>query len=454
MIEKYEQHRFFAACDTAGPQIDLAAIIGAHLGLNPGKNLTATVLRHFSAGPPSLLILDNLETIWEPTESREDIEEFLSLLTDVQHLGLIVSGIISLYAWLKQLQVTMRGAERPGKVQWTHPFLHPLQPLPHNAAHQTFIDIADDFHNSNDINNVLLLTDNIPLVIDLIASLVNSEGCAQVLSRWEEERTSLISEGPDRRSNLDLSIWLSLSSPRITALPHSQNLLGLLSILPDGLSDVELLQSNLPMNDPLACKVALLRTSLAYSDDRKRLKALVPIREYMRKSHPPEMHLTRPLLKYFQQLLEAARIQRGTAATRVTVSRIESNYANIQNMFLKGLNQYNPDVVDIIYHTLLFSRFSGLSCHRKLGLMDKIAALIHQIGDYKLHVLYISEMFNAQTEIAIENPEALIIKALANFPHFDDPDVKCNLPTLFFSSYSLEFHRFILRGGRKTLPNA
>jgi hypothetical protein len=41
-------------------------------------------------GPRSLLILDNLETVWEPQESRADIEEFLSLITDVEHLALMV----------------------------------------------------------------------------------------------------------------------------------------------------------------------------------------------------------------------------------------------------------------------------------------------------------------------------------------------------------------------------
>jgi hypothetical protein len=37
----------------------------------------------------------------------------------------------------------MRGAERPAKVAWTHPFLPPLQSLPDEAARQTFIDITD-----------------------------------------------------------------------------------------------------------------------------------------------------------------------------------------------------------------------------------------------------------------------------------------------------------------------
>jgi hypothetical protein len=90
-----------------------------------------------------------------------------------------------------------------------------LQPLKHHAAQQTFIDIAEDHHDPEDIDQVLSLTDNMPLAINLIAHLVDVEGCSSVLSRWEAERTSMISEGYDKKSNLDLSISMSLSSPRI-----------------------------------------------------------------------------------------------------------------------------------------------------------------------------------------------------------------------------------------------
>ncbi|KAJ7883798.1 P-loop containing nucleoside triphosphate hydrolase protein [Mycena leptocephala] len=240
MTAKYNDRRFFVACDSTATKVELAALIGAHLGLKTGKDLTHPVVQHFSSHPPSLLILDNLETMWEPAESRGEIEEFLSLLTDVDHLALMI---------------TMRGAERPAKVAWTRPFLPPLEPIDEEAARRIFIDIADDQHIPEEVNKVLSLTDRMPLAINLLAHLVDSEGCSNVLSRWEEEKTSLISDGYDKKSNLDLSISLSLSSPRIKSIPQSQELLSLLSILPNGLSDAELAQSGLPIDNILGCKV-------------------------------------------------------------------------------------------------------------------------------------------------------------------------------------------------------
>ncbi|KAJ6472858.1 P-loop containing nucleoside triphosphate hydrolase protein, partial [Mycena vitilis] len=281
---RYQQYRYFIASDSAGTKVGLAGLIGAHLGLKPGKDLTRPILQFFLNSAPSLLILDNLETLWEPADCREEIEEYLALLTDIDSLALIV---------------TMRGAERPAKVKWTRPFLAPLKPLEQEAARRTFFDIADATHNSEEVEKVLALTDNMPLAIDLLAHLVEVQGCSQVLSSWQHQKTSLVSEGYDRRSNLDLSISLSLSSPRIASFPEAKQLLSLLAMLPNGLSDVELLQSKLPLDNMRGCKSALLRTGLAYSDKHRRLKVLVPIQEYIMQVQPPDNSLVCPLLEYF-----------------------------------------------------------------------------------------------------------------------------------------------------------
>ncbi|KAJ7885024.1 P-loop containing nucleoside triphosphate hydrolase protein, partial [Mycena leptocephala] len=282
---KFED-RYFVSAEPATSTVELAALIGLHVGLNPGKDLTKPIVQYFSTKPPCLLILDNLETPWEPIHTRREVEEFLSLLTDIPHLALII---------------TMRGAERPAKVAWTHPFLPPLQPLSDEAARQTFIDITDPHEEQeDDMKQLLQFTDNMPLAVDLIAHLVDYEGHTKVLALWETERTSLLCAGNGRRSNLDASIRVSLSSPRITS--GAKDLLSLLSILPDGLSDVELVQSNLPIQDIRSCKATLIATSLAYLDNKKRLRSLVPIREHIQKFCPPSQLLVDQLRKHFHSL--------------------------------------------------------------------------------------------------------------------------------------------------------
>ncbi|KAJ6534602.1 hypothetical protein DFH09DRAFT_1405160 [Mycena vulgaris] len=407
---KYAQHRFFIACDSTSSKDELVILIGAHLGLKPKENLAKVILHHFATNLACFLILDNLETLWEPTEIRRDIEEFLSLVTDIKHLALLI---------------TMRGTERPASVHWTRPFLLALKPLTQDAARQTFIDIADECHDSEDIDKVLLLTDNMPLAIDLIAHVVELEGCPQVLARWEEEKTSVISDGYDKRSNLDLSMSLSLSSPRITSVPHCQELLSLLSMLPDGLSDVELVQSKLPINSILSCKAVLLSTSLAYSDDQRRFKALVPIREYMARSYPPMDYLVQALLNYFHELLELEYKYHGTVSASEMTIRITSNFSNIRSLLVNVLQAQNPIAVDTIYSIIYLNAFSRLAGRGRTPLMDQIGHT--QSLPSELEVFLITEIFSSRNIYPIPNPEALVDKAIKELAHFDDSDIKCRL---------------------------
>jgi hypothetical protein len=82
--------RHFVTCDSATTFPDLLAIIASHLELQTSPKLQKIIIQHFSSGPPVLLVLDNFETVWEPLVSRSETEEFLSRLTDIPHLALMV----------------------------------------------------------------------------------------------------------------------------------------------------------------------------------------------------------------------------------------------------------------------------------------------------------------------------------------------------------------------------
>ncbi|KAJ7794330.1 hypothetical protein B0H14DRAFT_2532893 [Mycena olivaceomarginata] len=407
---KYVQNRFFVACGSATTKLELVNLIGGHLGLKPSKDLTQSVLQYFSNNPQSLLILDELESLWEPASSRGNIEELLSLLAGVEHLAL------------------MARVERPAKVLWTRPFLRALQPLDQEAAHLTFADIADSGHNMEEVDQILSLTDNMPLAISLLAHLADTEGCSTVLSCWDKEKTCLISEGFDKRSNLDMSISLSLSSPRIKLLPHSQELLSLLSMLPDSLADIDLIQSKLPLENILKCKTALKSTALAYSDKHKRLKVLMPIREYLQQHQPPGDHLVESLLKYFEEMLELYYNEYpATWSSSSTVPQIKSNYTNIQNVLQWGLKQKQPTLSRSIYCVCYLSQFSWFNLQTQTPLMGQIQDLLPQLNDHRLKAYFMTELFYFWQSYPISDPEAMASQVLEHFKHFDDPDLKCVL---------------------------
>ncbi|KAJ7734433.1 hypothetical protein B0H16DRAFT_1467562 [Mycena metata] len=323
------------------------------------------------------------------------------------------------------LLITMRGAERPSKVQWTRPFLLPLHPLAQDAAREMFLCITDNWHSLKEVDQVLSLTNNIPLVIRLLAHLVDTEGCSQILSRWEAEKTSIVSDDHDRKSNLQIFIELSLSSPRITSMPHSQDLLSLLSILPDGLSDVELKGSKFPIPDVLGCKAALLRTALAYSDNHKRLKVLVPIREYMQNLLAPTDQMITPLFKHFHKLLEIYTTlgdhERPSGAA--LHNQIVANYTNVQNILQKVLNLQHSDMVSGVYCASHLHRFNSAIGRSTISL-NILTTLVPLPGENQLRVFVITQILASWRFWLPPRPELLIVEAMERVKHFDDPQMK------------------------------
>jgi hypothetical protein len=95
VVTKYQQ-QYFVGCHSAATCNELVAGILSHIGLEKGPGMSRRIIHHFQLSPPSLLVLDNLETVWEPDSSRKEVEDFLSLLADVPHLAIVVSHVIPL----------------------------------------------------------------------------------------------------------------------------------------------------------------------------------------------------------------------------------------------------------------------------------------------------------------------------------------------------------------------
>ncbi|KAJ7063814.1 hypothetical protein C8F01DRAFT_1054719 [Mycena amicta] len=359
--------KYFVSCHAAPTSAELLAVVAAHVGVESGPNLAPRVVRQlgYTTGTArdqpkkTLLVLDNLETPWEPAIERPKVEEFLALLANVERLTILV---------------TMRGAERPGRVMWTRPYLPPLGPLSTSAARQTFFEIADTpvdsagvqssdhDHNDSLITQLLELTGNLPLAINLIAHIAAYEGPRNALARWTAERTRVLSDGYDKTSSLGISIMLSLSSPRMT--PDALELLSVLSVLPDGLSDADMLHSQLPIRAILGGKATLIATSLAFVDRSGRLKVLAPIGEYISTVHPPSLVLQRALRVYFHQIIHIWDRSRHPSPTG-GVTQISSNLSNLNSILLKALRDFGEsehEELENIYTIVLLNSF----CRQKL----------------------------------------------------------------------------------------
>ncbi|KAJ7765307.1 hypothetical protein B0H16DRAFT_416054 [Mycena metata] len=374
IVARYTE-RYFVSCESAATHEDLVAIIASHVGVAPTRNTSKQILNHLSNSPPSILLLDNLETCWEPLSSRSQVEQLLGKLTDIPQLALMI---------------TMRGAERPQSVRWTRPFLPPLEPLSDDAARKTFADITDEELGDIEVRQLLEVTDNVPLAVSLVASMATFEGYETVLSRWKEEKTTLFSGGADKRSNLDLSIRISLSSPRMLDSPGAHLLLSLLSLLPDGISDADLFQSGFPITDMGRSKATLLRTALAYIDHDRRLRVLAPIREYIRNHHPPPSSLSRPLRQHFHRLILLWKDYQQHLSTANINHRIAANAGNFHSVLTHGLNWDEPDLKETLNSIITFDSFSRISGKRSSGMLELLPGYLDRLTDHRLHAEYLT----------------------------------------------------------------
>ncbi|KAJ7458081.1 hypothetical protein FB451DRAFT_1142308 [Mycena latifolia] len=397
---KYSE-RYFVQCHSVLTCVDLISTLASHLGLGKSANLLGNIIQHFSQGS-TLLVFDNFETPWEHSGSRSEIEDFLSQLSAISSLAIMI---------------TMRGAERPAKVRWTHPFLMPLQPLTNSAALQIFIDIADDHHEEAFIKQLLDLSGNLPLAITLLGHVVAHEGCERTLARWNEERTHLLSDGYDKKSSLDISIMLSVSSPRMNQ--KAQDLLSILAMLPDGLSDADLIQSQIPIPDILAAKVVLVRTALAYTTDEQRVKVLVPVREYVSSTLPASDALKFAIRQHFHRVLTLW--DRNILADGVAV-QISRNFGNLNSILQDALRSSCPDTLDNVKSVIILTRFSQISGRASSRLMDQVS---QQIGNWQhdpIYGRYLVEKFKSALFFPIDDPDSYI--AIGNQYFEDKPQIE------------------------------
>ncbi|KAF8140709.1 hypothetical protein K438DRAFT_1785475 [Mycena galopus ATCC 62051] len=333
-ISKFE-HRFFVGAEAATTNIELAALVGLHPGLNPGQDLTKAVVQYFARTSPSLLILDNLETVWEPIQTRAGVENLLSLLSKVEHLALMV-------------------------------------------------------------DQLLQFTGNMPLAVDLIAHLADYEGLPNVLSRWESEKTSMLS--PTHHG------WEQ----------------GIIEPPLNGLSDVELVDAHLGIANIRSCKTVLQATSLAYQDSNKRLLLLMPIREYIKRILPPSQSHIQLLQSHFYALLNLYRKYSGQPQLQPVVNQITLNLVNLDEVLKRGLYPNASTVTETIYCVLSLNSFHRVTGRDPTPLMNDIQGLLPELCDHKLEIWFLLEVLLSRPDRTLVSQEALA-RVMGFADRADDP---------------------------------
>jgi tetratricopeptide (TPR) repeat protein len=285
VIRRYPR-RFFVSCETVTSVDLLLSEIADVLHIPASKRDAAlydTIL-HFLSEERTLICLDNFETPWEVDEYHRKFEEVLEQLDRIATLSILV---------------TMRGTQRPSSIRWSRPLFPPLSALSFDHTKEIYMNIAEQYDSFAEL--LLNEVGGVPLAATLLATQVQDGQSSRLLwKQWERSKTSVFETGRrDRLSSLDISIQLSIDSPRLKDVPYAVQILSMISFLPTGLPEesplMGSLEPNLPENVSLYPAIqALQRVALVYLDrdsNTNRFRILPPIRQYClaRLSLEPEL---------------------------------------------------------------------------------------------------------------------------------------------------------------------
>jgi tetratricopeptide (TPR) repeat protein len=296
---------------------------------------------------PAVLCLDNFETIWDNAANRPGVEEFLSHISSIPELALIV---------------TMRGTQRPSGVTWSKPLLPPLNKLGLDSSNEIFEKICGPVDKS--VDKLLRDVDGIPLAITLIGSLLQegNESSKSLWARWKKTHTKVVEVGSKGRlSNLDTSIHLSVYSPRMQADPNAISILSMLSLLPDGFPDaaIEDLQNHLPAEIDLSKllqalqQVSLIHIGETTNPDLGRFCMLSPIRFFCQRNVEIPSRLRNSLVSFYTEMMS----RNDDYTNEVSHAVVPPELLNIHSVFLQV---YQTSAIDdsLLMASLQYTKWS------------------------------------------------------------------------------------------------
>lgn len=364
VVSKFNEERFFLSCDST-PSLDLfihelaSALDIAGDGVS-SRLLQSIILR--LQQQPCLLVFDNFETLWDPLRTRSDVESFLSDISSISTVNLLI---------------TLRGSQHPAGVEWSQ-LLPPLKPLDLQSAQALFSKIS---HKPNDsyTTDLIRAVDRVPLAVTLLAHLaaVHDVTTESLWERWIEEKTMMIERGEDRLANLDTSIRLSLNNPRMNHDPNALPFLSILALLPNGMSrdTFRACDSHLPEIINVKRAVNTLRqNALIYEDEDHTLRLLSPIRHYVLSHYPPSEIANEFIEEYFVQLA----LLGGNHVISVH-DRLRREIGNIEEVLTKALKSPRPigDTVAAILALAEYTYVSGVgSCTPLERAIERLGKLI------------------------------------------------------------------------------
>ncbi|KZO96470.1 TPR-like protein [Calocera viscosa TUFC12733] len=344
---KYGRYILFVSCEGLVSAEGIINALAAALHLRHDSNILRTVLSYLSAQRCILLVLDNLETAWDSPD-RVNVEQLLAKLAALPGLSLIV---------------TIRGAVRPASINWADTCVAPLAPLSLDASREMWLSIARS--RDDNLDKLLAMLDGLPLAVFLMAHQGQLMSPTELLEAYEAEKTALLeTQAGGRLTSLDVSIQISMNSHTMSQNPKAKEVLSVLSLLPVGIPIATLPRVLRSTANTRKSALALCAVTLAFND-KGRLRALSPIRDFVLEHFPPTGASLTETRAYFNGLtIEADKL--GTPQARQAITLLSTEFGNINSVLLHCWKdaQCQNDADALVLAT---DRLSIFSSHARFG---------------------------------------------------------------------------------------
>jgi tetratricopeptide (TPR) repeat protein len=367
--EHFGDARYFVTCESTASSEALLIELGKTLGILDGApNALWSRVRTALSARESILCLDNFESPWDQSSDiKHSVEELLSRITVLDHVTILV---------------TMRGVERPARTYWSQPFLEPLGTFGQDAAEQVWQAIAGNYDEYAE--KLIAAVDYVPLAVDLLAHLSQMIKPMMLWEEWNSKWTKVVQRGQMHRlSNLDYSIQLSIDSARMKANPSSKNLLGVLSMLPDGfhMKQLEQYQKILADMDIMSCLWTLQQCGLIkLTDERYQLHPIV--RHFCKNQEMlPPVH--RAIVEDFSITLASLSYQSSPRNYAVMVSEVN----NIEAVLLALLESNYKNQSKLINACCNFVNFQNDTGNHSDKVISQVVQLIQKSNDAEKHLV-------------------------------------------------------------------